>query len=103
MERFSFVLQIDPANLETYLERHRNVDQDLLQAFRETGVRTYSIYYDNGRLYAYMEALNIKETLAMLEHHPANVKWQQFMSDLLLRQNGEVLRPINEVFHFESS
>ena len=103
MERYSFVLRISPANYDLYVERHKNVDPELLQAFEEAGIRTYSIYYDEGRLYAYMEAENIREAFAYLENHPANVKWQRFMSDILLRENGEVLRSIEEVFHFSVS
>lgn len=101
MERVSFVLQIDESNREAYIERHKNVDPELLKAFGEVGIKSYSIFMDGGRLFAYMEVENFKEAMAALGDHPANVRWQQFMADLLEKHHeGGTSKVIPEVFYF---
>ncbi|QHW32375.1 L-rhamnose mutarotase [Paenibacillus rhizovicinus] len=101
MQRISFVLQIDERNREAYIQRHKQVDPELLQAFQEVGIRTYSIFLDGGKLFAYMEVENYEQAMAKLSVHPANIRWQQFMSDLLLKHtDGEIVRDIPEVFYF---
>ncbi|SDW49012.1 L-rhamnose mutarotase [Paenibacillus sp. CF384] len=101
MQRVSFVLQIDERNREAYIERHRNVDPELLKAFGEVGIRTYSIFIDGGKLFAYMEVEDFEQAMQTLSTHPANVRWQQFMADLLVKhEDGNIVREIAEVFHY---
>ncbi|SEO90408.1 L-rhamnose mutarotase [Paenibacillus sp. OV219] len=101
MERVSFVLQIDESNREAYIERHKQVDPELLKAFGEVGIKTYSIFMDGGRLFAYMEVENFAEAMSALERHPANVQWQQFMEDLLVKHHeGGTVKVIPEVFYY---
>lgn len=102
MERYSFLMRIDPSHYEVYVERHKHVDSELLEALAEVGIETYSIYYDEGQLFAYMEGQDLKTSLALLEQHPANLRWGRFKSDMLLWEDGKVKRTLEEVFHFES-
>ncbi|WP_308636042.1 L-rhamnose mutarotase [Paenibacillus silvisoli] len=102
MQRVSFVLQIDESNREEYIKRHEQVDPELLQAFREVGIHTYSIFLDGGRLFAYMEVEDFDYAMAELGSHPANIRWQQFMSDLLIKHHEDTtVKVIPEVFHFK--
>jgi L-rhamnose mutarotase len=101
MEHISFVLKIDPANEAEYKKRHDRVDPELEEQFRQVGIKRYHIYFHEGTLFAYMEVENFDEAMAKLEDHPANVKWQQFMSDMLLAwENGENVKRIPEMYRF---
>ncbi|WP_165822306.1 L-rhamnose mutarotase [Paenibacillus montanisoli] len=104
MQRVSFVLQIDESSRDEYIRRHEMVDPELLQAFREVGIRSYSIFLDGGRLFAYMEVEDFEHAMAELSGQPANIRWQQFMSDLLIKHHEDsTLKVIPEVFHFTSA
>ncbi|REE87511.1 L-rhamnose mutarotase [Paenibacillus taihuensis] len=101
MERVSFVLQIDESNRDAYIERDQNVDPELLKAFGEVGIKSYSIFMDGGRLFRYMEVENFNEAMTALGEHPANLRWQQFMEDLLVKHHeGGTVKVIPEVFYY---
>ncbi|MDN4618229.1 L-rhamnose mutarotase [Paenibacillus sp. PsM32] len=103
MERVSFVLHIDPQDQAQYIERHQAVYPELLQAFGEVGIHTYSIFLHEGTLFAYMEVDNYQEAMDQLAVHPANQRWQQFMADMLIpNQQGTTSEVIPEVFHYHS-
>jgi Uncharacterized conserved protein len=103
MEHVSFVLKIDPNNLEEYKKRHRQVDPELEAQFARVGIRRYHIFFHEGHLFAYMEVENFDEAMRHLADHPANVRWQNFMSDLLLEvEDGKTLKQIEEVYRFTS-
>lgn len=104
MERVAFLLKIDPKDQEEYIERHKNVYPDLLQAFEEVGISTYSIFLHDSYLFAYMEVEDYQEAMKKLEENEANQRWQEFMSDILIKHNGEkTVLEIPEVFHFQSN
>lgn len=103
MQRVSFILRIAPEHYEAYVERHRSVYPDLLQAFGEVGFRTYSIFYHEGLLFNYLEVEDYELAMNRLSAHPAYVRWQAFMSDMLLQAEGEsVSVEIPEAFHWTS-
>ena len=100
--RVSFKLTIRPGAEEEYRRRHQAVDPDLLQAFREVGVKTYSIFMDGTTLFAYMEVDDFDAAMRALDSHPANIRWQAFMSDILIADEaGQILQVLPEVFHFQ--
>lgn len=103
MERVSFVLHIDPKDQKEYIERHQAVYPELLQAFREVGIHTYSIFLHEGTLFAYMEVDHYQSAMDQLAVHPANQRWQTFMSDMLIANpQGTTSEVIPEVFHYHS-
>jgi L-rhamnose mutarotase len=102
MEHVSFVLRIDPDRVEEYKMRHEQVDPDLEAQFAEVGIHRYHIFFHEGTLFAYMEVENFDQAMKQLSDHPANLKWQAFMSDMLLVwENGEIVKPIPEMYRFE--
>lgn len=103
MERVAFLLKIDPKNQDEYIQRHQNVYPELLQAFEEVGIATYSIFLHEAYLFAYMEVEDFQQAMKKLEENEANQRWQQFMSDILIKHHeGKTILEIPEVFHFES-
>lgn len=100
---YAFRLTIRPGTEEEYVKRHQEVYPDLLQAFKEVGVQTYRIYLDGCNLFAYMEVDDFASVASFLSDCSANIRWQNFMSDILVRnEHGETMEPLREVFHFES-
>lgn len=101
MEYVSFVLRIDPQHEAEYYKRHEQVYPELEAAFAETGIHRYHIYYHEGTLFAFMIVDDYKRAMAFLDTHPANLKWQAYMSDLLLPwENGEKAKNIHEAYRF---
>lgn len=103
MQRVSFLLHIKPGTEEEYRRRHQAVYPQLLQAFHEVGIHTYSIFLHEATLFAYMEGDNIAEALHILNTHPANRTWQQYMGDILLNTHPEHMQFLPEVFHFPNT
>lgn len=103
MEVASFVLNIREEDQAEYIKRHEAVYPELLQAFKDAGVKKYSIFMHGGTLFAYMEAENFDEAMAYIGKQEANARWQEFMADLLVMHgNGSAIKVIPEVFHFEA-
>lgn len=104
MARGGFKLTIRPGTEAEYKERHQRVYQELLDEFQAYGITTYSIFMDGCTLFAYMEAADIERVFAQLAETPANMRWQAFMSDILVPgENGETMQPLEEVFFFHPS
>ncbi|WP_083521093.1 L-rhamnose mutarotase [Alicyclobacillus kakegawensis] len=103
MERRAFRLRILPGTETDYEARHQAVYEDLLRAFQEVGIKTYSIFRDGTTLFAYMEVDGFESAMRKLDEHPANTRWQEFMSDILIRdEHGQTMQLLPEVFHFQS-
>ncbi len=102
MEHKAFVLKIDPSQVEEYKKRHARVDPELEQQFAAAGIHRYHIFFhDDGTLFAYMEADNFDKAMAQVADHPANQKWQAFMSDMLkLWENGGTSKVIPEMYRY---
>ena len=55
-ERGAFVLRVKPDRIDDYVEAHRAVWPDMLQALRDAGIRNYSIFRDGTQVFGYFEA-----------------------------------------------
>lgn len=101
MEQVSFVLHIDPSHVEEYKKRHQQVYPELEAEFARVGIHRYHIFFHEGVLFAYMEVDDYKSAMEQLSSHPANTKWQQYMSDLLLDwDEGVKQKDLEEVYRF---
>jgi L-rhamnose mutarotase len=102
MEHVSFILKIDPNQVEEYKHRHQKVDLELETKFSEVGIHRYHIFFhDDGTLFAYMEVENFEKAMAALAENPANKRWQLFMADLLqVWEDGNTVKIIKEVYRF---
>ncbi|WP_435923899.1 L-rhamnose mutarotase [Paenibacillus sp. DYY-L-2] len=101
MEHVSFVLQIDPKDREAYLKRHEQVYPELERKFAEVGIHRYHIFYHEGTLFAFMEVEDYDSAMEQLASDPANLKWQEFMSDMLKPwENGSTSKRITEAYRF---
>ncbi|PSR20207.1 MAG: L-rhamnose mutarotase [Sulfobacillus acidophilus] len=97
--RHAFKMTIRPGTEQEYDRRQRSVYPELLQVFRDAGVKTYSIFRDGVTLFGYMEMDNPEETLRRINLSDINARWQAYMADILLTSASDASLP--EVFHFE--
>ena len=104
--RHCFTLQIDPARLAEYTERHRHVWPDMQQALRESGWGNYSLFLrPDGLLVGYVETDDLAAAQRAMEATEVNARWQAEMAGFFVGTDGAppdrafVLLP--EVFHLE--
>jgi L-rhamnose mutarotase len=106
MERVCFQLQVDPARLPEYRERHAVVWPDMLEALARTGWHNYSLFVrEDGMLIGYFETPDLEAALAGMAATDVNARWQNEMAPFFLHLDGAApdtgfLR-LAEVFHLE--
>lgn len=105
-QRVCFQLQVDPARLDEYRERHAAVWPDMLRAIEASGRRNYSLFLrDDGLLIGYYEVDDDEAAQASLANDPRTAPWEAEMAELFIALDGA--RPdqgaprIPEVFHLE--
>jgi L-rhamnose mutarotase len=106
MERVCFQLQVDPARLAEYTERHAAVWPEMLEALARTGWHNYSLFVrEDGLLIGYFETPDLAAALAGMAATDVNTRWQTEMAPFFLDLDGAApdtgfLR-LTEVFNLE--
>ena len=108
MTRYCFTLQVRADRLEEYVERHRHVWPDMLQALDRTGWRDYSLFLrDDGLLVGVVDADDLDAALAAMAGTDVNSRWQAEMADLFVGTGGrpadESFTVLTEVFHLPAA
>ena len=105
-QRVCFQLQVDPARLDEYRERHAAVWPDMLRAIEASGRRNYSLFLrEDGLLIGYYEVDDDEAAQASLASDPRTAPWEAEMAEFFIALDGA--RPdqgaprIPEVFHLE--
>ncbi|TXK19440.1 L-rhamnose mutarotase [Homoserinibacter sp. GY 40078] len=106
MERVCFQLQVKPGRMAEYVERHRAVWPEMLQAIADAGRRNYSLFLrDDGLLIGYYETDDDAASAAALATDPRTAAWEAEAADFFVALPGA--RPdqgaprLAEVFHLE--
>ena len=91
MERVCFRLQVRKDRMAEYVERHKAVWPEMLQALRETGWTNYSIYLDPnyGLLIGYLETPDLEAAKAGMAVREINAKWQADMAPFFEALDGQ--------------
>ena len=77
MQRVCFLLKVRRERLEEYVERHREVWPEMLDALRETGWHNYSLFLrDDGLLIGYLETPDFQAALDVMAGREVNERWQ---------------------------
>lgn len=104
-ERVCFQLQVNPARLDEYRERHAAVWPDMLRAIEGSGRRNYSLFLrEDGLLIGYYETDDDAASQAALETDPRTAAWEAEMAPFFVALDG---RPdqgaprLPEVFNLE--
>jgi L-rhamnose mutarotase len=106
MQRVCFQLQVRPDRIAEYVERHRAVWPQMLEAIRDAGRRNYSLFLrDDGLLIGYYETDDDAASAAALAADPRTAAWEAQSAELFVALDGG--RPdqgapqLREVFHLE--
>jgi L-rhamnose mutarotase len=91
MERVCFRLKLREEMVEKYVEQHKSVWPDMLEALSDTGWTNYSLFLDrtDATLIGYFETPNLEKALAGMAMKEVNQRWQAMMGDYFLALDGE--------------
>jgi L-rhamnose mutarotase len=101
-ERTGFVLRVEADRVDEYVEAHRNVWPELLEALRGAGIRNYTIFRDGNRMFGYFEADDLAGAAAFLAEQEVSSRWQDAMAELLeerVPDGGPP--PLEEIFRLD--
>jgi L-rhamnose mutarotase len=101
-ERSAFVLRVRPDKIDDYVEAHRNVWPELLDALRRAGIRNYTIFRHGSEMFGYFEADDLGAAGAYMATQEVNARWQDAMAELLEeRVPDEGPAPLEQVFRLD--
>jgi len=107
MRRFGQVIGLDPDRVEEYRKYHAKIWPEIEEAIRHAGIRNYSIYLDDDRLFAYLEYHGpddeYEQRMEALAQAPRMREWWGIMEPIQKpdrdRLEGEWWKSLEEVFH----
>ncbi len=103
-ERVCFQLQLDPARLTEYRERHATVWSEMLQEIERSGRRNYSLFLRaDGLLIGYFETDDLPASQRYLDASEVAARWETEMAPFFVRLDGarpdQSLDRLTEVFN----
>jgi L-rhamnose mutarotase len=104
MARVCFQLQVQPARIAEYRERHAAVWPEMLAALSEAGWRDYSLFISaSGRVIGVCECDDFDAARSAMEKTEVNARWQREMAPFFEGLDGkrpdEGLALLDEIFH----
>jgi L-rhamnose mutarotase len=101
-ERSAFVLHVRPDKIDEYVEAHRNVWPEMLDALRAAGIRNYSIFRHGTEVFGYFEADDVAAALRRMEAQEVNARWQDTMAGLLEQRVPDAGPPtLEQIFRLD--
>ena len=101
-QRSAFVLHVRPDCIDDYVEAHRTVWPEMLEALRDAGIRNYSIFRDGNRVFGYFEADDLDAAARCLGAQDVCTRWQDAMADFLQeRVPDSGPPPLKEIFRLD--
>jgi L-rhamnose mutarotase len=101
-QRTAFVLRVRPERLEEYVEAHRAVWPEMLDALRGAGIRNYTIFRHGNEMFGYFEADDLEAAGRYLAEREVSTRWQDAMAELLEERVPDAgPPPLEEVFRLD--
>jgi L-rhamnose mutarotase len=107
MVRHGQLIGMPAENLAAYTRYHAKVWPEILAKITECGIRNYSIYHHDGKLFAYYEYVgkDYDADMARMAADPRTQDWWAIMKPLqrpvASRGPGEWWAEMEEVFHLD--
>lgn len=102
MERLAFTMKLFPGQVEEYKRRHDAIWPALKYLLKDSGIKDYSIFLDEGSLtlFGVMKAES-PAALGPLRDHPVMREWWAYMKDIMETNADEspVQVELREVFY----
>jgi len=96
MAKSCFLLRVDADRIPEYLEWHREVWPEMLDALHRSGYRNYSIFIDeSGLLVGYFEADDPDAAIAAMRATEVNTRWSALLDELFVAVDES--RPVGTV------
>jgi L-rhamnose mutarotase len=103
--RVGFQLQIDPARIDEYVERHRQVWPRMLAEITASGRRNYTIFLrPDGLLFGYFEVDDLAASTAYLADSEIAAEWEAESAGFFTQLDGrpdQAFVELREVFHLD--
>jgi L-rhamnose mutarotase len=101
-QRSAFVLHVKPERIDDYVEAHRNVWPEMLEALGGAGIRNYSIFRDGNQVFGYFESDDLEAAARFLAAQPVSTRWQDTMAELLAERVPDAGPPsLIEIFRLD--
>ena len=104
MPRVCFTLQVDPARLDEYRERHEAVWPEMLAALRDAGWHDYSLFLrGDGLLVGYLVTEDFDAAQAAVAATDVSRRWEDEMAGFFIRRRrgDEAKYVLTEVFNLD--
>ncbi len=99
--RYFFKLNINQADKELYISRHRNIWPEMLAELKKAGIRNYSLFLKENEVYGYWECDDIQSSINFLNSSKVNEKWQESMKGIIIERDDTIPSLYREVFHMD--
>jgi L-rhamnose mutarotase len=101
-QRTAFILRVRPDRIDEYIEAHRNVWPEMLDALRGAGIRNYTIFRADNEMFGYFEADDLAAAELYLSQQDVCTRWQDTMAELLEERVPDAGPPaLAEVFRLD--
>ena len=101
-QRTAFVLDVRPDRIDEYVEAHRAVWPEMLEALRGAGIRNYTIFRHGTQMFGYFEADDLEAASRHLAGQDVVPRWQDAMAGLLRERVPDGGPPaLEEVFRLD--
>jgi L-rhamnose mutarotase len=95
-------LQVKPDKIDEYVDAHRNVWPEMLDALRAAGIRNYTIFRNGNQMFGYFESDDLEAAGAHMAAQEVNTRWQDTMAEFLEeRVADQGPAPLEEVFRLD--
>jgi len=101
-QRSGFVLDVRPDKIDEYVEAHRQVWPEMLDALRSAGIHNYTIFRAGTSVFGYFESDDLEFAAHYLAAQEVSARWQDRMSGLLRdRVSNSGPPPLEEIFRLD--
>ena len=101
-QRSAFVLEVRPERSDEYVEAHRKVWPEMLDALRRAGIRNYTIFRHGTQMFGYFESDDLEAASRFMAAHEVSARWQDAMAELLEARVPDGGAPaLEEIFRLE--
>jgi L-rhamnose mutarotase len=101
-QRSAFVLEVRPERVDAYVEAHRNVWPEMLDALRGAGIRNYTIFRSGTKMFGYFEADDLEAASRFMAEQEVSARWQDAMAELLEERVPDGGAPaLQEIFRLD--
>jgi L-rhamnose mutarotase len=101
-QRSAFVLRVRRDKVDEYVEAHRHVWPEMLEALRSAGIRNYTIFRSGNEMFGYFETDDLERAESFLAQQEVSARWQDAMAGLLEERVPDSGPPqLEEVFRLD--